>query len=133
VQGLELDWVCMTWDADLRFAQSDWSYNAFRGSRWTLIMVFFVPPGDSLDATRAPDYYDSTFAYLSGLGMGVVWARSDRTLPSRPEGYASMWSGRLAIGASDDNCKLIGPLSDREQPRPMGAKRSPSCPHRGRV
>src|SRR6185295_13864469 len=25
VQGLELDWVCMTWDADLRFAQSDWS------------------------------------------------------------------------------------------------------------
>jgi len=95
VQGLELDWVCMTWDADLRFAQSDWSYNAFRGSRWTVMrktdrqqylrnayrvlltrarqgMVIFVPPGDPLDATRAPDYYDSTFAYLSGLGMTVV-------------------------------------------------------------
>ena len=95
VQGLELDWVCMTWDADLRFAQSDWSYNAFRGSKWTSVrkadrqqylrnsyrvlltrerqgMVIFVPPGDRIDATRAPDHYDSTFAYLSGLGMPVL-------------------------------------------------------------
>ena len=95
IQGLELDWVCMTWDADLRYAQSDWSYNAFRGSKWTSVrkpdrqqylrntyrvlltrarqgMVIFVPQGDGLDATRAPDYYDSTFAYLSGLGMPVL-------------------------------------------------------------
>jgi hypothetical protein len=35
-------------------------------------MVIFVPPGDPLDATRAPGYYDSTFAYLSGLGMPVL-------------------------------------------------------------
>jgi len=95
VQGLELDWVCMTWDADLRFAQSGWSYNAFRGSQWTSVrkpdrqqylrnayrvlltrarqgMVIFVPPGDPIDATRAPSYYDSTFGYLSGLGMPVI-------------------------------------------------------------
>ena len=95
VQGLELDWVCMTWDADLRFAQSDWSYNSFRGDKWTTVhkadrqqylrnayrvlltrarqgMVIFVPPGDALDATRAPDYYDSTFGYLAGLGMPVL-------------------------------------------------------------
>ena len=70
VQGLDLDWVCMTWDSDLRFAQSDWSYK--RGSRWTLIILFFVPPGDPLDATRAPDYYDSRFAYLSGIGMAEL-------------------------------------------------------------
>src|SRR6516165_4065581 len=24
VQGLELDWVCLTWDADLRFAGAGW-------------------------------------------------------------------------------------------------------------
>lgn len=95
IQGLELDWVCMTWDADLRYTQSDWSYNAFRGSKWTSVrkpdrqqylrnayrvlltrarqgMVIFVPQGDDLDATRAPDYYDSTFAYLSDLGMPVL-------------------------------------------------------------
>ncbi len=95
VQGLELDWVCMTWDADLRFAQSGWSYNAFRGSKWTSIhkldrqqylrnayrvlltrarqgMVIFVPPGDSIDATRAPAFYDSTFRYLLELGLPVL-------------------------------------------------------------
>ncbi|MSO19278.1 MAG: DUF2075 domain-containing protein [Acidobacteria bacterium] len=95
VQGLELDWVCMTWDADLRFAQSGWSCNEFRGSKWTSIhkldrqqylrnayrvlltrarqgMVIFVPPGDSIDATRAPAYYDSTFRYLLELGLPVL-------------------------------------------------------------
>ena len=87
MQGLELDWVCMTWDADLRFAQSDWSYNSFRGDKWTTVHkadrrqypqeclpsaahAGAAGNGDlraawgSSDATRAPDYYDSTFAYL---------------------------------------------------------------------
>jgi hypothetical protein len=31
VQGLELDWTIVTWDADLRWRGSDWSYH---GSRW---------------------------------------------------------------------------------------------------
>lgn len=34
VQGLELDWICVTWDADLRYGSSDWSYNSFKGSKW---------------------------------------------------------------------------------------------------
>jgi hypothetical protein len=34
VQGLELDWVCMTWDADFRFAQTDWSCHSFVASKW---------------------------------------------------------------------------------------------------
>lgn len=97
VQGLELDWVCMTWDADLRFVKSDWSYNSFRGHKWTKVhnadrqnylrnayrvlltrarqgMVIFIPPGDSVDVTRAPLHYDSTFAYLASLGMPVLEA-----------------------------------------------------------
>jgi DUF2075 family protein len=32
VQGLELDWTIVTWDADLRWRGSDWS---FRGAKWT--------------------------------------------------------------------------------------------------
>lgn len=95
VQGLELDWVCMTWDADLRFAQSDWNYHSFVGSKWTSIhkadrrqylrnayrvlltrarqgMVIFVPTGDSSDPTRTPAYYDSTFEYLAGIGIPVL-------------------------------------------------------------
>jgi hypothetical protein len=92
VQGLELDWACVTWDGDLRFAGDRWSYHAFRGDRWCHVinsdnqrylknayrvlltrarqgMVIFVPPGDQSDPTRSPAYYDSTFRYLEDLGI----------------------------------------------------------------
>jgi hypothetical protein len=95
IQGLELDWVCVTWDADLRFTQSDWNYHSFVGSKWTTVhnpdrrqylrnayrvlltrarqgMVIFVPSGDSSDPTRNPAYYDSTFDYLAGIGIPVL-------------------------------------------------------------
>jgi len=97
VQGLELDWVCVTWDADLRFDRSAWKYHSFRGSTWQTIhkadrrqylrnayrvlltrarqgMVIFVPPGEASDPTRTPAYYDSTFDYLSSLGIPVLTA-----------------------------------------------------------
>jgi hypothetical protein len=95
VQGLEVDWACVTWDGDLRSTGSDWSYHDFRGDKWTNIsklenqnylrnayrvlltrarqgMIVFVPKGDSMDPTRKPDYYDCTFNYLEGLGMPVL-------------------------------------------------------------
>ena len=37
IQGLELDWTCVTWDADLRRTGAQWSHHAFRGDRWTSI------------------------------------------------------------------------------------------------
>ena len=92
VQGLELDWACVTWDGDLRFSGSGWSFHDFRGDRWCNIanpdnrrylcnayrvlltrarqgMVIFVPPGDSSDPTRSPEFYDSTFNYLTEVGI----------------------------------------------------------------
>lgn len=95
VQGLELDWVCMTWDADLRFNNSGWLYHSFVGTRWTSIhkedrrqylknayrvlltrarqgMVIFVPSGDDADATRLAAYYDSTYKYLADIGIPVL-------------------------------------------------------------
>src|SRR5947199_1370943 len=39
VQGLELDWVCLSWDGDFRFTGSDWSYHDFRGNRWCNIAI----------------------------------------------------------------------------------------------
>jgi hypothetical protein len=95
VQGLELDWACVTWDADLRFAGSRWTYHDFRGTRWQNIsktdnqtylrnayrvlltrarqgMVIFVPAGDVTDPTRSPTYYDSTFEYLAEIGIQVL-------------------------------------------------------------
>jgi hypothetical protein len=95
VQGLELDWACVTWDGDLRFAGSGWSFHDFRGSQWCNIantdnqrylrnayrvlltrarqgMVIFVPPGDSGDPTRSPKFYDPTFGYLADLGIPTL-------------------------------------------------------------
>ncbi len=96
VQGLELDWVCMTWDADLRLSQSRaWNYHSFRGDKWTNVhksetrqyllnayrvlltrarqgMAIFVPPGDEDDHTRKPSYYDYTFDYLKEIGIEVI-------------------------------------------------------------
>ncbi len=95
VQGLELDWTCVTWDGDLRFTDSGWSFHDFRGSRWCRIanpdnrrylrnayrvlltrarqgMVIFVPPGNPNDLTRSPEFYDSTFHYLTELGIPIL-------------------------------------------------------------
>lgn len=93
VQGLEVDWACVTWDGDLRH-QGDtcWSHHDFRGSSWCRIsnennkqylknayrvlltrarqgMAIFVPPGDRNDPTRDPAHYDQTYKYLSDLGI----------------------------------------------------------------
>jgi len=95
VQGLELDWACVTWDGDLRFTGCGWSFHDFRGTRWCNIanpdnrrylrnayrvlltrarqgMVIFVPPGDSGDPTRSPEFYDSTFHYLTEIGIPLL-------------------------------------------------------------
>ena len=95
VQGLELDWACVTWDGDLRFTGCGWSFHDFRGDRWCNIanpdnrrylrnayrvlltrarqgMVIFVPPGDPGDPTRSPEFYDSTFHYLTELGIPLL-------------------------------------------------------------
>jgi hypothetical protein len=95
VQGLELDWACVTWDGDLRFNGSGWSFHDFRGDRWCNIaspdnqrylrnayrvlltrarqgMVIFVPPGDRSDPTRSPEFYDPTYNYLTQLGVPAL-------------------------------------------------------------
>lgn len=95
VQGLELDWICVSWDGDLRHAGSGWSFHDFRGKKWQNVnstenqaylknayrvlltrarqgMVMFIPPGESSDHTRLPSFYDATFNYLSKLGIPVL-------------------------------------------------------------
>lgn len=95
VQGLELDWVCVTWDADLRPNRTGWSYHDFRGDRWTKVrieenqryllnayrvlltrarqgMVIFVPEGDSADCSRDSSFYDPTFQFLQECGVRVL-------------------------------------------------------------
>ena len=95
VQGLELDWTCVAWDANLRKTKDGWDYRKFSGTKWQSInklegqryllnsyrvlltrarqgMVIFVPEEDERDQTRLPEFYDSIFEYLSALGIGEV-------------------------------------------------------------
>jgi hypothetical protein len=95
VQGLELDWACVTWDADFRYTDKGWQHMSFCGDRWNNInkaerkmylknayrvlltrarqgMVIVVPEGDSYDRTRKADYYDSTYDYLKGIGLNIL-------------------------------------------------------------
>ncbi len=92
IQGLELDWTCVTWDADLRFSEKGWEEWSFRGDRWNRIrkqtrkaylknayrvlltrarqgMIIVVPDGDPDDPTRKSIYYDKTYEYLREIGF----------------------------------------------------------------
>jgi hypothetical protein len=95
VQGLEIDWACVCWDANLRFETAGWKPYRFKGSEWQSVndasrvqfvlnsyrvlltrarqgLVVFVPPGDSQDKTRAPNYYDRVYEFLVNCGFSAV-------------------------------------------------------------
>lgn len=94
-QGLELDWTCVAWDADLRYSPTDWQKYSFKGTNWQNVnsparqqylknayrvlltrarqgMIVVVPHGESTDRTRLPEFYDRTFEYLTSVGLEVV-------------------------------------------------------------
>ncbi|MBI4567996.1 MAG: DUF2075 domain-containing protein, partial [Planctomycetes bacterium] len=95
VQGLELDWTCIVWDADFRHTPTGWDYWEFRGTRWNRIakqerktylknayrvlltrarqgMVIVVPDGNEEDPTRCPAYYHDTYRYLRDIGFDTL-------------------------------------------------------------
>ena len=95
IQGLELDWICVAWDANFRFADGQWEYKNFKGTKWqntnddtrmlylknayrVLLtrarqgMIIFVPEGDDLDITRMKSFYDTTYNFLQSIGMSCV-------------------------------------------------------------
>ncbi len=101
VQGLEIDWACVAWDADLRLSKDGkkWSHHQLRsGTQWQNInkpinqeyqinayrvlltrarqgMVIVVPNGDHgvpPDETRKPEWYDGIYNYLKGIGIKEI-------------------------------------------------------------
>ena len=109
VQGLELDYTCLLWDADMRYDNGSWRFYKFNGktnwveqianteskqelqkymlnayrvllTRARAGMVICVPAGNPNktvsgfweDSTRLPEYYDSTYQYLKGLGIEEI-------------------------------------------------------------
>jgi DUF2075 family protein len=95
IQGLELDWAGVIWDADFRYGENGWAHKNFKGEKWQNVnqedrkkyqknayrvlltrarqgMVIVVPEGDPEDHTRKPEYYDATFSYLKNIGFQVI-------------------------------------------------------------
>jgi hypothetical protein len=97
IQGLELDWTCVTWDADFRYSESKktWEHWSFLGKKWQHInkserqmylknayrvlltrarqgMVIVVPEGDTNDPTRKIGFYDPTYEYLKEIGFRII-------------------------------------------------------------
>lgn len=101
VQGLEIDWACVAWDADLRLNKDGktWSHHQLRsGTQWQNInkpinqeyqinayrvlltrarqgMVIVIPNGDHgvpPDETRKPEWYDGIYNYLKEVGIKEI-------------------------------------------------------------
>lgn len=103
VQGLELDWCLVAWDADFRNVAGQFEHWKFIGSRWqrrmlsehkrylensyrVLLtrarqgMIIYLPRGDVVDWTREPSFYDGTYEYLQACGVHALDAQETNWL-----------------------------------------------------
>ena len=92
IQGLELDWVGVCWEANFRRTGGHWSHHIFHGTAWKTLadparqaylanayrvlltrarqgMAIYIPQGDASDPTRPPDVYDDIAAFLERCGL----------------------------------------------------------------
>jgi hypothetical protein len=95
IQGLELDWTCVCWGADMRCTNNSWEYKRFKGTKWQNVndhqtrqyilnkyrvlltraregLIIWVPPGDSKDPTRKQEFYDGIAGYLGLCGIQEI-------------------------------------------------------------
>ena len=97
IQGLELDYTLLCWDADFRLTGDEWSVFNINGTTWqnqkqesqknyrensyrVLLtrarkgLVIYVPKGDLTheDETRKPEFYDGVFEFLQSCGCASL-------------------------------------------------------------
>jgi hypothetical protein len=95
VQGLELDWTCLAWDANFRRECDAWKTLQFKGTKWQAVndplrqayvansyrvlltrsrqgLIVFVPHGSCEDVTRSPEAYDGIYTYLLSCGFNSL-------------------------------------------------------------
>lgn len=95
IQGLEIDYSVVAWDADFRYVDGEWSYHSFVGTQWNNIcsgerqlylknayrvlltrarqgMAIFIPNGSNDDQTRKCEWYDGIFGYLQEIGIDMI-------------------------------------------------------------
>jgi len=95
IQGLEIDWTIVAWDANFRIKGNEFVPYNFTGTKWCNIkkegdrlylknayrvlltrarqgMIIFIPEGNDEDATRKKIFYDSTYEYFQKIGIEEI-------------------------------------------------------------
>lgn len=95
IQGLELDWSIVCWDANLRFNGNNFEYYNFKGTKWQNVnkednilylknayrvlltrarqgFIIFVPTGEKQDETMKPEFYNGIYDYLKEIGLEEI-------------------------------------------------------------
>lgn len=95
IQGLEIDWSCLAWGANLYLNKNEWNYQAFKGNKWQNIkqdiskdylkntyrvlltrarqgMVIYIPEGSDIDHTRPEMFYNGTWDYFKKIGIEEI-------------------------------------------------------------
>lgn len=95
IQGLEIDYALIGWDADYRYKNGHFEHYKLIGSGWKAIrnsdnkrylknayrvlltraregFIIFIPKGDDSDITRKCEYYDGTWNYLNDIGIETI-------------------------------------------------------------
>lgn len=95
IQGLELDYSVVAWDADYRYVNGEWTCHKFVGNRWNKVssnerclylknayrvlltrarqgMVIFIPTGSDDDKSRKREWYDGIYNFLIEIGVDVL-------------------------------------------------------------
>ena len=95
IQGLELDWTVLCWDANLRFKNGQFEYYKFKGTKWQNInsevevlylknayrvlltrarqgFIIYIPTGEITDKTMNPDFYDGVYNYFKEIGINEI-------------------------------------------------------------
>jgi hypothetical protein len=95
IQGLEIDWSIVAWDADYRYENDKFTPYNFTGTKWNYIkdtnnrlylknayrvlltrarqgFVIFIPHGNNKDKTRFSNFYDGTYEYLKQVGIEEI-------------------------------------------------------------
>lgn len=95
IQGLEVDWSVVVWDADFRYNGTAWENWSFTGGKWQRInaeqrklyqknayrvlltrarqgMAIVVPDGNAEDYSRQPAFYEASYRFLESLGIHAI-------------------------------------------------------------
>lgn len=95
VQGLEVDYAVLAWDADFRHTMDGFDYYKFRGTKWNHVnqeqrkrylknayrvlltrarqgLIIFIPQGADDDSSRNTEYYNGTYQYLKSTGIEEI-------------------------------------------------------------